>query len=532
VRVAAAWIALVTLAAAAATAGCGSDGGGPPPDRGLVTIDVAWAGADPASMETAVSEVIERRVSQLDGVAAIESRSRSGAATIRVAPASEAQLDALAQRIGDALTQARSELPVEVVPLVRRHPAGVRQARALVGADAAERAQQRIERMVGIGAVRICGLRAPRLEVRPDFVKLAAMDVTVLDVAEATRRPQQVLGAASLDQIELPDRDGVRLGDVAVVTATLHEPCHLGAAPLPGPVMLVEITTPDARTRWTEALAAVRAEGIEIVDLGAARTLTATIEPAPGSRPAHEVDAVELGALARSVDAIDGVRWALATRAEGEATVTLSIGLDTTDAAGAVDSAVTALLSTPSTLPPRLTGVPGVEAVLRGPELDALHRAAGSIVDALRARGLAAGCDPCDRRPTVALEVDRARAADLGVAVGDIARTLGFIAPQVIGEWNTGAARVDVVLALAGDVAGDVPRALTQLRVRVPQGILIPLDAVVRATAVDAPAEILRRDRERAVVVWTRGAKARAELDAAIAAAAAPGIRATVRATD
>ena len=113
-RVAAAWIGLVTLAAAAATAGCGSDGGGPPPDRGLVTIDVAWAGADPASMETAVSEVIERRVSQLDGVAAIESRSRSGAATIRVAPASEAQLDALAQRIGDALTQARSELPVEV----------------------------------------------------------------------------------------------------------------------------------------------------------------------------------------------------------------------------------------------------------------------------------------------------------------------------------------------------------------------------------------------------------------------------------
>jgi multidrug efflux pump subunit AcrB len=521
-------IAIVTLLA---TLGCGGDRGGPPPDRGRVTVEVEWAGADPATMETSVAEVIERRVAQLDGVAAIESRSRAGAATIAVTPTRDELVLPLAQRIGDALSAARSELPVDALPMVRRHDAGIRQARALVGAADAERAAQRIERMVGIGAVRICGLRAPRIEVRPDLARLVAMDVTVLDVAEAMRRPQQVLGAASIDEIALPDRNGVRLGDVAVVTLTEHEPCHLGAAPLPGPVLLVEITTEDAGTRWTEALTAVRAEGIEIVDLGAARTLTATIEPARGSRPAHEVDAVELGALARSVDALDGVRWALAIRAEGEATVRLSIGLDTAGAAGAVDTAVTALLSTPSTLPPRLAGVPGVEAVLRGPDLDALHRAAGTVVGVLRARGLAAGCDPCDRLPTVTLDVDRTRAADFGIPVGDVARTLELVAPHVIGEWDTGAAQVDVVLAL--DLAGDVPRALTQLRIRTQQGVVVPLDAVVRAGAVDAPAEILRRDRERAVVVWTRGAKARAELDAAIATATAgaPGIGTTVRAT-
>lgn len=148
-------------------------------------------------------------------------------------------------------------------------------------------------------------------------------------------------------------------------------------------------------------------------------------------------------------------------------------------------------------VPPGVTLVPYAVAAppparfaLRGPERARLaelargaHRHAAS---------------PADPPPTLALAIDRARAAEAGVEVSAIARTLALATGQPVGTMNTAGRERSIVIALDGpDLSACAVRSRTGLT---------PLSAVTTVTAAtaqdDAPRD--RVDRMPAVFLDDR----------------------------
>jgi HAE1 family hydrophobic/amphiphilic exporter-1 len=145
-----------------------------------------------------------------------------------------------------------------------------------------------------------------------------------------------------------------------------------------------------------------------------------------------------------------------------------------------------------------------VQYVITGPDLDKLNEYSTKIVTALqKTPGIG---DPDTSmvfgKPELRVEIDRGRAADLGVKVNDIATALNtLVAGQVVSSFPSGGEEYDVRLRAAREFRTSV-EGLSQLIVfsTNKQG-WVPLDQVVRIKGGTAPSSISRIDRQREVTI-------------------------------
>ena len=111
-----------------------------------------------------------------------------------------------------------------------------------------------------------------------------------------------------------------------------------------------------------------------------------------------------------------------------------------------------------------------------------------------------------ERVPLVVPRLDRARAATLGVALGDAQSTLGYAPGRIVGQIDRDEGhRIDVAVVID---------ALAPVSVRSHDGALIPLSSIATFARETVPREILR-DRSRrwaAVRVMGDAARVRADL--------------------
>jgi HAE1 family hydrophobic/amphiphilic exporter-1 len=104
-------------------------------------------------------------------------------------------------------------------------------------------------------------------------------------------------------------------------------------------------------------------------------------------------------------------------------------------------------------------------------------------------------------KPEVRVEIDRARAADLGVRVGDIAQALNvLVAGQEVTTYNEGTDQYDVRVRAVGQ-ARTSPEALANLFVQSSKGGLTSLSNLVRVEEGTGPSAIDRLNRQRQVTV-------------------------------
>ncbi|MBP7125721.1 efflux RND transporter permease subunit [Myxococcota bacterium] len=144
-----------------------------------------------------------------------------------------------------------------------------------------------------------------------------------------------------------------------------------------------------------------------------------------------------------------------------------------------------------------------IQYVIRGRDLGQVQQAADSLADRLARMPGFAGVDTTHRggRPEVALLVDRQRAADLGVMVGQVAGTVRtFFAGDKATEVTMDGDRVDVRLRL-DDAWRRGPSDIPGLAVRSTTGNLVPLAQLVRLEEGTGPSRIERLQRERQVTV-------------------------------
>ena len=157
-----------------------------------------------------------------------------------------------------------------------------------------------------------------------------------------------------------------------------------------------------------------------------------------------------------------------------------------------------------------------VEFSVRGPDWDVLVGKAREISEKLNASGQVVDLDMDYRigMPELRIVPNRARAADLGISVENVATALNATLGGLrIGKYSTEGRRIDVRLRL---LAGQRtrPEDLSRLRLRSASGDLIPLSSLVTTEEVPALQAITRRDRERAITIYANVAPGVSQADA------------------
>lgn len=144
-----------------------------------------------------------------------------------------------------------------------------------------------------------------------------------------------------------------------------------------------------------------------------------------------------------------------------------------------------------------------VEFSIRGPDFQKLGELSDQLAEELRNSGLAVDVDSDYQvgQPELRIAPDRARAADLGIPMEEVATTLNALVGGVrVGKFSSDGRRLDVRLRLLADQRQS-PDDINRLRVRTPSGERIPLGALVTQEEVPVLQSIMRQDRERSVTV-------------------------------
>ncbi|MDT7807667.1 MAG: hypothetical protein QOJ70_1480, partial [Acidobacteriota bacterium] len=145
-----------------------------------------------------------------------------------------------------------------------------------------------------------------------------------------------------------------------------------------------------------------------------------------------------------------------------------------------------------------------IDFVIRGPELESLARYAEELRDRSEKLGGIVDADTTLKlnKPELRVEIDRERAATLGVSTADIANSLRVMigGDQEVTRFHDASVNeaYDVQLRLTENDRND-PRTLGQLYVPSSRGELVRLDNLVKIRRDISPSRIDRIDRQRQV---------------------------------
>lgn len=145
-----------------------------------------------------------------------------------------------------------------------------------------------------------------------------------------------------------------------------------------------------------------------------------------------------------------------------------------------------------------------VEFSVRGPDWEKLVEASHGVMGRLRGSGLVVDLDSDYQlgMPELRIAPDRARCADLGIPIEQVATTVNALVGGVrVGKYSSGGRRLDVRLRLLA-AQRSRPEDVSRLRVRSASGQMVPLSSLVTSEERPVLQAITRRDRERAITVF------------------------------
>jgi len=238
----------------------------------IVTISAPLAGAAPAQLETEVARKLENSVATLQGVKNIYTKVLDGEVQVTVEFILEKSISEAVNDVRDAVARVRADLPAELRdPSVTKASTAGRVVLTFTASAAAASASsgslldaqdlswfvdntvaKRLLAVPGVGAIKRMGGVTREVRVELDAARMAALQVSAIDVSRRLRLVQQeapggrgdisgaeqsvrtigtVKTAAELAQLDIGLADGrqIRLGDVARVLDTVAEPRALAA---------------------------------------------------------------------------------------------------------------------------------------------------------------------------------------------------------------------------------------------------------------------------------------------------------------
>jgi HAE1 family hydrophobic/amphiphilic exporter-1 len=156
-----------------------------------------------------------------------------------------------------------------------------------------------------------------------------------------------------------------------------------------------------------------------------------------------------------------------------------------------------------------------IQYALVGPDLQKLDEYTERAVEQLSKNDLLVDVDRTHLpgRPELRLNIDRKRAADLGVRVQDVSQTVNaLVAGQKVTTFNAASDQYDVLLR-AQDSFRRTPESIAAATVRTGSGELVQLRNLVTFNEGSGPASIDRLNRQRQITITANPAPGRAEAE-------------------
>ncbi len=165
----------------------------------IVNIKTVLKGANPEIMDIDVTDKIEEAINTINGVKTINSSSTEGVSIVTVEFVLERKIDLAVQDVREKIAAIRSKLPTDIeepviekvdpdaTPVLWLALSGEQSPREL-STYANEVLKEQIQKVNGVGAIRLAGQRLRQVRIWLDLEKLNSYKITAQDVIKALQR--------------------------------------------------------------------------------------------------------------------------------------------------------------------------------------------------------------------------------------------------------------------------------------------------------------------------------------------------------
>jgi Cation/multidrug efflux pump len=169
-------------------------------DPPIVTVTTSYPGASPQVVETEVTEILEAQINGIAGIKTLTSSSREGSSSISVQFELNRDLEVAAQEVRSRVARGAGKLPDDVdIPVVEKRSGDDERilwiaffSQTLSALELSNYAdlyiKNSLETVDGVNSVSISGERRYAMRLWLDTMKMAARQITALDVEQALRR--------------------------------------------------------------------------------------------------------------------------------------------------------------------------------------------------------------------------------------------------------------------------------------------------------------------------------------------------------
>ncbi len=183
-------------------------------DPPIVSVNTVYPGANAAVVETEVTERIEEAVNNIQGIKTLSSRSREEVSSIVVEFEPGRDIEVGAQDVRDRVSRVRGRLPRTIVePVIAKAESDAsaflwisltsdRYSPLQLTTLAENQIKSRLQTVNGVSSIIIGGEKRFAMRLWLDSEKMAARQVTVLDVARALRQQNVELPSGRVENLQ------------------------------------------------------------------------------------------------------------------------------------------------------------------------------------------------------------------------------------------------------------------------------------------------------------------------------------------
>src|SRR5437879_6898050 len=172
-------------------------------DPPIVSVTTVYPGANAEVVETEVTERLEEQINNIEGIKTLRSESREGVSNITIEFDLSRDMDIAAQDVRDRVSRVRGTLPEDILePIIAKQDSDAqpiiwsalnsdRYSTLELTTLAERQIKPRLQGVPGVSSVIIGGEKRFAMRLWLDSEKMAARQVTVLDVQHAVH-PQNI----------------------------------------------------------------------------------------------------------------------------------------------------------------------------------------------------------------------------------------------------------------------------------------------------------------------------------------------------
>jgi len=183
-------------------------------DPPIVSVLTVYPGANAQVVETEVTERLEEQINNIEGIKTLRSESREGSSAITIEFELSRDIDLAAQDVRDRVSRVRGELPDDIrEPVIAKQDSDAqpiiwtalnsdRYSTLELTTLAERQIKPRLQGVAGVSSVMIGGEKRFAMRLWLDSEKMAARQVTVLDVESALRKQNIELPSGRVENLD------------------------------------------------------------------------------------------------------------------------------------------------------------------------------------------------------------------------------------------------------------------------------------------------------------------------------------------